>query len=1121
MKNLNLNLNKTRIATIILTFLLISSTFAIFANAQIDTSTVNIATNANSEKINPETGQPYGDLSQYEWIAAGADGANTRSSKGPAPDTPSLLWSISRSASGTPSAFNGLVFVRSSSTVYAYNATTGDYAKGWPVSSTGTPTGSVGSGSAPGFGSNGAVVKINEQIGGWFTSVGPQFFNISNGYSYPKGTLGGDGWTSMGAGFSAMYYGMMYSPEDQCFISVARSTTTGAGLGICIDATDPTGKGAFTRWQVEFDTAPEAMGFGGGNAYFGGYGEGLLYAVNMQTGKLVWTAYKPGNVGYSTTYYDGVVYHSASSTQITGFDAATGTVVSTFDILGARAFYVYGMSAMYGRIFAHSIEIPQGWIGAFTAKTLAQQWKYPAEYYIAYLVGAVADRKFIITTSDVAAGSAVPGYPDVISTGRKLTAVDAFTGKLVWSFSVSSAPLAPTIAYGNLYTQEGSTLKCYSDLASTQKTAEQAGWPRFHGPFDADGASTGTAVGNYPTNIKQATWKFQANQGISGSPVAVAGKVFFGSWGGYLYCLDAIKGTEIWSKHYDTRILSTPTYDNGILYTGTDDGNAYALNASTGAQIWKAFAGGRTEQAVQLSAWQPKSSPIVWNSTHYICGSNDGILYCFNATDGTALWTHQASNYADGIGGSVTVHKDLNNITAVYLMANARLWKIDINGTTLINTALGTNRGTSSTPTIINTPQFGDLLFVTYGSGGTGSTLAIRNATTMAAISTGILSFASGSTYMTQSPTYVASQSCIIKGTANVPLNETNLGPSSPSSGTTAQNTYRMNNTNYWYIDAKGENVTVWNYMTRTLPAVYVAESTDASCWAIIYNGTNLGTGTTQATQWIVNSTTHMYMVRVWDSWAGHQVYSSASVAILNDNPNCPINYIGNAAYGFTAYNGTTGDVVSTFSADGQVFSTAALYQDKVFMTGNDGYCYAFFGTTEGETTVYGNSNKGDTMLLNEPTLIEGGLYTGSYFESPYDSNNNQTFTDVRVPYATVHLVWVNPDSTSEELLTTTDIEGNFNFTYTPTVAGTAQWLLYFDGSIASTGSVLGQAYSDYKTMNVMGEQTPTPETPTPTPTTGPILPIEYVYVIVGIIVALVIVLAAVMLLRKRKHPKA
>jgi hypothetical protein len=91
----------------------------------------------------------------------------------------------------------------------------------------------------------------------------------------------------------------------------------------------------------------------------------------------------------------------------------------------------------------------------------------------------------------------------------------------------------------------------------------------------------------------------------------------------------------------------------------------------------------------------------------------------------------------------------------------------------------------------------------------------------------------------------------------------------------------------------------IYNETTvRNFPTLCVSASTNAVALALIEPGTNLG-GSTQATQWIVNSSAP-YFVQVWNAWGGHQIFASASVAQVSGTN---VFYMGNAAYGFTAYN--------------------------------------------------------------------------------------------------------------------------------------------------------------------------------------------------------------------------
>jgi len=629
----NLNMNSTRIATIVLAVLLVSSTFMLLStevNATVvNTYAINPQINNLSYKIDPSTGLPYGNLSQYEWTSAGQQG-NTRFGSGPAPDSPSLLWTQADigTPGGTPTAFDGMVFATSTTGVRAFNATTGAIIWNCTVSM-----------SFPGFVDIGFFDKINNQIGAGITSTGPQYINLSNGFAFPKQSITGTGWTTLGTAGSAMYWGCMFDDASKCMISVATNSESGKTVGVCINCTNYLNP--YEVWQHDFDTGLEALGFGGGNAYFGGYGEGIIFAINLVTGQQVWTATKPGNAGYSITFYNGNVYHSSSSTQVTEFDGSTGATLNHFDVAGGRAFYVYGMAAAYGRIFAQSIQIPQSWVGCWDASNLAQQWKAPAMYDIAYLVGAVADRKFIISIGDYGAGTAYPGY-GIVSTGCYTAAFDAFTGNQVWCIKTAFSVIGECIAYGNMYVNIGSNTYCYSDLAcvpmsSTYRSAD-LGYQTFHGAQDLNGTVTGTVNGTFPEKLQNPIFQYKADGSISGSPVVVGGYAYFGTTAGTLYCMDSIKGTVVWSQHYNCSIYSTPTVVNGTVFTGADNGYVYALNATTGAQIWVSKTGGVSTISGELTGWLAASSPVAAGNNVYV-GAQDGKLYCLSQVDGSKNWS--------------------------------------------------------------------------------------------------------------------------------------------------------------------------------------------------------------------------------------------------------------------------------------------------------------------------------------------------------------------------------------------------------------------------------------------------------------------------------------------------
>jgi hypothetical protein len=129
-------------------------------------------------------------------------------------------------------------------------------------------------------------------------------------------------------GGSVSYWGGMYDPASGTALGTFRNATDGSStMLLAIDISNVT-LGPQFKWSFPADTGLEALGFGGGNAYVGGYGEGVIYAIDNETGRTSLASNdKQGNAGYSITYYRGVVYHSASSTQITAYDAATGAIL--------------------------------------------------------------------------------------------------------------------------------------------------------------------------------------------------------------------------------------------------------------------------------------------------------------------------------------------------------------------------------------------------------------------------------------------------------------------------------------------------------------------------------------------------------------------------------------------------------------------------------------------------------------------------------------------------------------------------------------------------------------------------------------------------------------------------
>jgi len=140
------------------------------------------------------------------------------------------------------------------------------------------------------------------------------------------------------------------------------------------------------------------------------------------------------------------------------------------------------------------------------------------------------------------------------------------------------------------------------------------------------------------------------------SPVTFAdGRVFIESNKGNLYCLDAANGNKVWN--YSTggkaNLGSCPAVADGKVFVGNDDGNVFCLDAAYGAVIWN------------FTAYGYVSSPAVAHGYVYF-GSADGNAYCINASSGDKVWNYTtwfntagpAHNYQWGnmVGGAAVAY---------------------------------------------------------------------------------------------------------------------------------------------------------------------------------------------------------------------------------------------------------------------------------------------------------------------------------------------------------------------------------------------------------------------------------------------------------------------------------
>jgi outer membrane protein assembly factor BamB len=235
----------------------------------------------------------------------------------------------------------------------------------------------------------------------------------------------------------------------------------------------------------------------------------------------------------------------------------------------------------------------------------------------------------------------VDGVVYVGDDSTDLYALDAKSGKQIWRYTTGDTGfMAPAVANGIVYVNVANGV-------------------------DAINVTTGTRIWHYQVFLPQ---------GVT----VVDGLVYFGSYQGGVYALDAKTGVKRWFASTGA-VETSPAVADGVLYVGTDDDRLYAIDAATGAINWTFKAGGYV-----------RSSPSVADGVVYV-GSDDGNVYALDAATGTQIWAFDTGGLVDSgpaVSDGVVYVSGYKAIYAVRASDGTKLWKVKENINVMSSPAL-------------------------------------------------------------------------------------------------------------------------------------------------------------------------------------------------------------------------------------------------------------------------------------------------------------------------------------------------------------------------------------------------------------------------------------------------
>ena len=664
---------KTKVIAI-LALLLFSS---VFASASLNHSTVTAQTNTSSTISSSF-------LNQYEWPQFQGDASASRFSDGPAPNTSAILWKANITGiQSYISAFDGLIFVCTNTSVVALTQTGSiawqepiNMVKNWPIAyeidsahmivestcldpTTGTILWTSSQFCADSGIFNANVyspetkmfyVKVGSYTQGWdFSDPSIPPTMVWNQY-VPGGATTGIG-TSYGGGL--VFVGSTLNQQ------IALNATTGAVVWTTL-----------TKGPMIFNGA-----YSDGMFFRGGTDDNTMYCFNASTGQIIWTYTPQGDTdGYFTTgpaIGYGMAYEMNKDGYFYAIDMQTGNLVWKYkgpdstllwpgmpSIADGMVYVTTGESAEYGGQVGTS---QFACLNAYTGQII---WTLPIE--------ALAPRE-----------SVALAYGNLyMIPGNVTTSVDSITGNEysrineIWCIGSNSTPVSnwpmwrADSQHSSTAQQGPSSLSLswkFTTNGSVISSPTVVNGVVFFGSEDKNIYAVGAWSGKL-------IWNFTTKDAVESTVAVANGSVYTGGDDGYVYCLDANTGSLIWQTFIngdlpftfgDTVLKSSPVVVNGIVYIGSLDGYMYALNADNGDIIWQYQTLGPIE-----------SSPSVADGAVFFTSQEPatGMLYRLNANTGDLIWKQQLPYEYQFTGGDEMLSTPSVAGGMVFTSANIRTY---------------------------------------------------------------------------------------------------------------------------------------------------------------------------------------------------------------------------------------------------------------------------------------------------------------------------------------------------------------------------------------------------------------------------------------------------------------
>jgi outer membrane protein assembly factor BamB len=333
--------------------------------------------------------------------------------------------------------------------------------------------------------------------------------------------------------------------------------------------------------------------------------KGFSPGAGPETPDILWTANLTDPVMASPTVADGKVFVGTLGGRFYALDLTTGKAIWTFDAGGP----VSSSAAIQNEVVFFGTG-GAGRVYALNARTGLVKWLYevPAGAAV-YSSPAVVDGRVLVGSSN-----------------GDLLCLNEWGGQLLWKTHVGSAnATSPAVQDGVVYVTSSRGASAVDLLTGSFLWNFDTAWPVASSLAVADGlvflaAENDDRVFTLENSNGRLVWVYQTGGWLT-SPAVDSSKqlVFVSSKDLRLYCLEEQTGYFRWRYVNGVNDASAPTVSaNGLVYIGSPDGYLACVDEDTGMEIWKA----------QVSDFRVVSTPSVIRE-HALVGTQEGRIYCF------------------------------------------------------------------------------------------------------------------------------------------------------------------------------------------------------------------------------------------------------------------------------------------------------------------------------------------------------------------------------------------------------------------------------------------------------------------------------------------------------------